>query len=109
MTEEVAMPWDWPVETNYHEAKAFCNWKARHQPAGAPPWRGRWNRIYDVSGLADVPSDVPRGQTLHLDHWASSCAVNRFAHGELYDVVGNVWQWCETPTTLRRLRGASAL
>ena len=23
------MPWDWPVETNYLEAKAFCNWKAR--------------------------------------------------------------------------------
>ena len=26
MLEEVAMPWDWPVETNYHGAKAFCNW-----------------------------------------------------------------------------------
>jgi len=24
MTEEVEMPWDWPVEVNYHEAKAFC-------------------------------------------------------------------------------------
>jgi len=24
--------------------------------------------------------------------------VDRFAHGELFDVVGNVWQWCETPT-----------
>ena len=23
MLEEVTMPWDWPVETNYHEAKAF--------------------------------------------------------------------------------------
>ena len=21
------MPWDWPVDVNYHEAKAFCRWK----------------------------------------------------------------------------------
>ena len=28
MLEEIPMPWNWPVETNYHEAKAFCNWKA---------------------------------------------------------------------------------
>ena len=21
------MPWDWPVDVNYHEAKAFCSWK----------------------------------------------------------------------------------
>ena len=21
------MPWDWPVEVNYHEARAFCAWK----------------------------------------------------------------------------------
>lgn len=28
MTEEIAMPWDWPVDVNYLEAKAFCNWMA---------------------------------------------------------------------------------
>lgn len=27
MFDIVAMPWDWPVDTNYHEAKAFCAWK----------------------------------------------------------------------------------
>ena len=21
------MPWDWPVDVNYHEAKAYCKWK----------------------------------------------------------------------------------
>lgn len=25
----VPMPWDWPVEVNYHEARAFLNWKVR--------------------------------------------------------------------------------
>jgi hypothetical protein len=23
----IDMPWDWPVEVNYHEAKAFLKWK----------------------------------------------------------------------------------
>ena len=23
----IDMPWDWPVDVNYHEAKAFCSWK----------------------------------------------------------------------------------
>lgn len=25
--EVIDMPWDWPVEVNHHEAKAFCAWK----------------------------------------------------------------------------------
>lgn len=25
--EEIDLPSDWPVEINYHEAKAFCRWK----------------------------------------------------------------------------------
>ena len=25
--EIVSMPWDWPVDVNYYEAKAFCRWK----------------------------------------------------------------------------------
>lgn len=29
MFDEVDMPWDWPVEVNYHEAKAFCKWKGQ--------------------------------------------------------------------------------
>ena len=28
MTEEVPMPWDWPVEVNQLEAAAFCRWQA---------------------------------------------------------------------------------
>ena len=27
MFDVVDMPWDWPVEVNYLEAKAFCAWK----------------------------------------------------------------------------------
>ncbi len=37
------------------------------------------------------------GANIHLDYFASSCPVNEFPNGEFYDVVGNVWQWTETP------------
>ncbi len=98
MTEVVPMPWDWPVEVNYHEASAFCQWKSEQLGEKVRlPSEDEWYRLYDVSGIAEVPADHPAAATLHLDHWASSCAVNRFAHGDFYDVVGNVWQWTETP------------
>lgn len=99
MTEEVDMPWDWPVEVNYHEAKAFCNWKARE--TGRPvrlPTEDEWYRLYDLAGIQEVPAARPAAANLHLDHWASSCPVTHFRHGEFFDVVGNVWQWMETPT-----------
>ena len=98
MLEEVPMPWDWPVEVNYHEAKAFCNWKKAQtgQPVRLPT-EDEWRRLHDVSGLAEVLGEAEAAANLHLDHYASSCPVNRFRHGEWYDVVGNVWQWTETP------------
>lgn len=99
MTEEVSMPWDWPVEVNYHEAKAFCNWKAAttKQPVRLPT-EDEWYRLYDVAGLSEVPHDRKATGNLHLDYYASSCPVGEFAHGEFFDIVGNVWQWTETPT-----------
>ena len=98
MTEEVPMPWDWPVEVNCLEARAFCRWKAAK--TGLPvrlPTEDEWRRLYDVCGLTDVTADRPAAANLHLDQGASSCPVNRFAHGDFFDVTGNVWQWTETP------------
>ncbi|PKO94651.1 MAG: SAM-dependent methyltransferase [Betaproteobacteria bacterium HGW-Betaproteobacteria-10] len=98
MTEIVAMPWDWPVETNYHEAKAFCAWKARTTgEAVRLPSEDEWTRLLAVAGLDEIADDAPAAANIHLEHWASSCPVNTFAHGPLFDVVGNVWQWTETP------------
>ena len=99
LTEEVPMPWDWPVETNYHEAKAFCQWQAAQ--SGLPvrlPSEDEWYRLVDFAGLGEIEPERPAPANIHLDHWASPCPVDRFAHGPLFDVVGNVWQWTETPT-----------
>ena len=95
MLEEVPMPWDWPVETNCHEARAFCCWKAR--ASGQPvrlPSEDEWQRLYQFSGVAESETGPAN---LHLDHDASSCPVNAFSHGPLFDVIGNVWQWTDTP------------
>lgn len=98
MTEIVAMPWDWPAEVNYHEARAFCNWKKKltHLPVRLPS-EDEWYRLHDVAGLGEIGADEPAAANIHLDHDASSCPVTEFRHGELYDVIGNVWQWTETP------------
>ena len=98
MTEEIPMPWDWPVEVNYHEAKAFCNWKA--ETTGQPfrlPTEDEWYRLYDAAGLAEIANTERAPANIHLDYYASSCPVNEFAQGEFFDVAGNVWQWTETP------------
>jgi 5-histidylcysteine sulfoxide synthase/putative 4-mercaptohistidine N1-methyltranferase len=98
MTEEVPMPWNWPAEVNYHEAKAFCNWKA--QKTGLTvrlPSEDEWYRLYDFSGVAEVLKGEVAASNIHLDYAASSCPVTEFPHGELFDVTGNVWQWTETP------------
>lgn len=98
ISEEVPMPWDWPVEVNYHEAKAFCNWKKSHTGQSVRlPTEDEWYRLLANSGLAEVPSGLPAAANIHLDHYASPCPVSEFRHGELHDVVGNVWQWTETP------------
>ena len=97
MAEVVAMPWDWPADVNYHEAKAFCNWLAKQTGELVRlPTEDEWYRLYDFAGVKELEQGQASTANLHLDHAASSCPVNRHAQGDLYDVVGNVWQWTET-------------
>ena len=42
MYDVIDMPWDWPVDVNYHEAKAFCKWKG---PEYRVPTEAEHNRI----------------------------------------------------------------
>ena len=98
MTEVVNMQWNWPVEVNYHEAKAYCNWQSDLMGKQVRmPTELEWYSLYEHAGLTDKSVKNSKNANLHLDHFASPCPVNQFAHGDLYDVVGNVWQWTETP------------
>lgn len=98
MTEEIDMPWSWPVEVNYHEAKAFCNWQTTiFGKQVRMPTESEWYSIYEHAGLSDEKVSSRNDANLFLDHFASSCPVDQFSHGNLFDAIGNVWQWTETP------------
>lgn len=96
----IDMPWNWPVEVNYLEAKAFCNWLA--EKSGAPirlPSEDQWYRLRDLHDIPDQPDWNNAPGNINLEHWASSCPVDLFRFGEFHDIIGNVWQWTETPIT----------
>jgi 5-histidylcysteine sulfoxide synthase/putative 4-mercaptohistidine N1-methyltranferase len=100
VAEEIEMPWDWPVEVNYLEAKAFCNWKsAKTGKSLRLPTEEEWCLLRDRSVDQDQPYWETAPGNINLEHYASSCPVTQFAFGDFYDVIGNVWQWTETPIT----------
>ena len=102
VAEEIPMPWNWPVEVNYLEAKAFCNWKsAKTGKSYRMPTEAEWMRLYEYAGL---PDQLAWGENapgnINLEYFASPCPVDKFEQGKgFFDVIGNVWQWTETPIT----------
>jgi putative 4-mercaptohistidine N1-methyltranferase len=100
MAQVIEMPWDWPVEVNYLEAKAFCAWLAEKTGKYLRlPTEDQWYRLRDVHQIPDQPYWDKAPGNINLEHWASSCPVNIFKFGEFYDIIGNVWRWTETPIT----------
>ena len=99
MTREIDLPLNWPAEVNYHEAKAFCAYKsARLGKKLRLPVEDEWYRLVDFCGVCDEPDWSDRAPAnINLEHYASSVPVDWFAFSGFYDVIGNVWQWSETP------------
>ncbi|MDD2851819.1 MAG: 5-histidylcysteine sulfoxide synthase [Desulfuromonadaceae bacterium] len=98
MASLIDLPWNWPVEVNYLEAKAFCNWKSSITgQAIRLPTEDEWNRLRDLCAIQDQPYWQQTPGNINLEWWASSCPIDRFKAGDFYDVLGNVWQWTETP------------
>jgi 5-histidylcysteine sulfoxide synthase/putative 4-mercaptohistidine N1-methyltranferase len=99
LLEEIDMPWSWPVDVNYLEAKAFCNWKSSKVGVALRlPTEEEWYRLREHSGIDDEPYWNQAPGNINLEHYASSCPVDRYSFKDGFcDVVGNVWQWTETP------------
>ncbi len=88
----IPLPMDWPVEVNYLEARAYCNWMA--QQIGEPvrlPTEAEWYALREA-----VMGQNQGTGNINLEQYASSCPVTANPQGSLYDVTGNVWQWTET-------------
>lgn len=98
LTHIIDMPMNWPVDVNCLEAKAFCRWKSKVD--GKPyhlPTEAEWYRLYQRAKLQDTPNFDDAQGNINLRHYASSCPVSEFAFGDVYDVIGNAWQWTESP------------
>lgn len=97
MLEEIDMPWDWPVDVNYLEAKAFCNWRSAKEGKHIRlPTEAEWYRLSDLNIEYDKAGRLTSPANVNFKLGASSCPVNHFKHKDFYDVAGNVWQWTET-------------
>lgn len=98
MVEKIEMPWNWPAEVNYLEAKAFCNWLSDKMGKKLRlPTEAEYYRLHQLAGLPDQPYWDKAPGNINLEWWASSCPVDRFESAGFGDVIGNVWQWSEMP------------
>lgn len=93
------LPLNFPVDVNCLEAQAFCAWKSKQTNSNITlPSEAMWHRLRDVSGVLDEPFWADKAPAnINLEYFASSTPVDKFAHGEFFDVIGNVWQWTSTP------------
>ncbi len=98
MLDVIEMPWNWPVDINYLEAKAFCNWKSEQMDAHIRmPTEAEWHQLRTLV-KTDQPDWENAPGNINLEFVTSSCPVDRHEFsGGFFDVIGNVWQWTETP------------
>ncbi len=91
----VSLPLNHPVDVNFHEAQAFCNWLSHKEGKKLRlPTEDEWYRLADHVGIGEIFDD--REANINLAHYISSVPVDRFKQGDFYDVTGNLWQWTRT-------------
>jgi len=117
--EVIDMQWDWPVDVNYYEAKAFCNWKSKKDfgQDSSRSYRILTEAEHHAIRPQDHNLDAARlhveadrvmsnsGQQFPLGNnganlnlaFSSQSPVNYYppSHTGHHDVTGNVWEWTE--------------
>jgi 5-histidylcysteine sulfoxide synthase len=103
MFDEIAMPFDFPVEVNHYEAIAYCRWKGNHtRLMSEAEW---YLATYGSFELPQVADSQAENYNLNLK-FASPNPVGYLPQAKsdvgLYDLRGNVWEWLSdhlTPLT----------
>ena len=94
MFDQLAMPFDFPVEVNHYEAIAYCRWKGNSTRLMS---EAEWN-LATYSSSAIPTLTLPK-VTEHYNLNLKFSSPNPVGYLEsqsqsgLYDLRGNVWEW----------------
>ncbi len=93
----IPMPWDWPVEVNFHEAQAYCKWKQQYDKS---------NLVYRLITEPEHVALRDKGEDPILKSGYQERFNFNFSSGSpqpvdqkapstsgAFDLFGNVWQW----------------
>jgi 5-histidylcysteine sulfoxide synthase len=106
--ELIDMPWNWPVEVNFHEAQAYIHWKQGKDKTnlhyrlmtepehvslrdeGMDPVLQKESYSSNQESLRALPAN-------YNFQYASASPVNSYPENKsgVKDLFGNVWQWAE--------------
>lgn len=99
-TNQIPLPLSWPVETNFLEAQAFCNYLSKKLNKNITlPTEAMWHALAKFCKIEDENTEA----NINLECFGSPCPVNTFEQSNFFDVIGNVWQW--TNTTIDQFDG----
>jgi 5-histidylcysteine sulfoxide synthase/putative 4-mercaptohistidine N1-methyltranferase len=98
----VNMPWSWPVEVQYYEARAYARWKQEKEGSAVPLTLMSENEHHRLRSKADVGHEMDwvidnmADRNSNLKHGSPS-PVDAYpaTPGGFHDVMGNVWEWTE--------------
>lgn len=98
--EVIAMPWQWPVVVNFHEAKAFCKWKSivdqRHYRLPTEAEHHALRIACDQPNHDQTSLIVSPTYNINLRFGSESNVIGFDNVGSpINDLFGNLWQWLE--------------
>lgn len=101
--EIINMPWTWPAEVNFHEAKAFMKWKNAQDKSSLhyrlitePEFKTITQNLFhqDPVVLGSKKNELPQFN-YNFTH-ATATPVDLYPlFNNIRDAMGNVWQWAE--------------